>query len=135
LSGAAPVPYLSPAWHEAAAEVLGALHGPGPSVRVQWTVSKAPGGEATWTWRVEDGRVAEVAIGPDGDAELVLTMVHPDHLELTQGAVSPAAAFMQGRLKAAGHTGRLLELLRWTSQPAVRDALAELGRRTAPPDA
>ncbi len=43
--------------------------------------------------------------GPD-DADVVVTVPEAD------AAADPAVAFMQGRLKASGHTGVLFEALR-----------------------
>ena len=43
--------------------------------------------------------------GPD-DADVVVTVAAAD------ASIDPAVAYMQGRLKATGHTGRLFEALR-----------------------
>ena len=56
-------------------------------------------------YRVVFGKKDEAVDGPD-DAALVLTVPAAD------AATDPAVAFMQGRLKATGHTGRLFEVLR-----------------------
>ena len=42
--------------------------------------------------------------GPD-DADVVVT------IGVADAAVEPAVAYMQGKLKATGHTGRLIEAL------------------------
>ena len=64
--------------------------------------------------RVVLGKRDERVHGPD-DAEVVVTVGVADV------GVDPAVAFMQGKLKATGHTGRLFELLR---SGAVAQALA-----------
>lgn len=67
--------------------------------------------------RVARGRKDEVVVGPDG-ADVVVTVAAADAL------VDPTVAYMQGRLKAAGHTGRLFEALQ-------SGEIAELLRRAA----
>jgi hypothetical protein len=56
-------------------------------------------------YRVVFGKKDEAVEGPD-DADVVITVPAAD------AGLDPAVAFMQGKLKAAGHTGRLFELLR-----------------------
>jgi hypothetical protein len=51
------------------------------------------------------GKVPDVVDGPD-DAAVVVTVPVAD------ATIDPAVAFMQGKLKASGHTGQLLDLLR-----------------------
>ena len=43
--------------------------------------------------------------GPD-DADVIVT------IGVADAAVEPAVAYMQGKLKATGHTGRLIEALK-----------------------
>ncbi len=59
------------------------------------------------------GRTPDVVDGPD-DADVVVSVGRGDV------ALEPAVAFMQGRLKATGHTGKLFEAL---ASGAVREAL------------
>jgi hypothetical protein len=59
----------------------------------------------TIQYRVVRGKRDEVVVGPD-DADVVVT-VNKDDVGL-----DPTVAFMQGRLKASGHTGLLLDALR-----------------------
>ncbi len=61
------------------------------------------------------GRRDEILRGPD-DADLVITVNRADV------GLDPTVAYMQGRLKAAGHTGQLFDALR---SGAVAKALAE----------
>jgi hypothetical protein len=60
------------------------------------------------------GRRDEIVRGPD-DADLVITVNRADV------GLDPTVAYMQGRLKAAGHTGMLFDALR---SGAVARALA-----------
>jgi hypothetical protein len=55
-------------------------------------------------YRVAFGKKDEVVEGDDG-ADVVVTIAAAD------AALEPAVAYMQGKLKATGHTGQLLEVL------------------------
>jgi len=55
--------------------------------------------------RVVLGKRDERVYGPDG-AEVVVSVGVAD------AGLDPTVAYMQGKLKATGHTGRLFELLR-----------------------
>jgi hypothetical protein len=60
---------------------------------------------ASVQYRLMAGKLTTRVEGPD-DADIVITV------DVQDLATDPAAAFMAGRLKAAGHTGRFFELLR-----------------------
>jgi hypothetical protein len=51
------------------------------------------------------GKKEEIVVGPN-DADIVITIAKADC------ALDPNVAYMQGRLKAAGHTGVLFDVLR-----------------------
>ena len=59
----------------------------------------------TVQYRVVLGKKDERVEGPD-DADVVISVAVKD------AALDPVVAFMSGRLKAAGHTGVLLDVLR-----------------------
>ena len=62
----------------------------------------------TVQYRVVVGKKDERVEGPD-DADVVITVP----LDVVRSAVFDATVeYMRGKLKAAGHTGRLLELLK-----------------------
>lgn len=63
---------------------------------------RSPG---TVQYHVVLGKKEEIVIGPDG-ADVVITIPKADC------GLDPNVAYMQGRLKAAGHTGVLLDALR-----------------------
>ena len=63
------------------------------------------------------GKVPDVVDGPD-DAAVVITMAAAD------AASDPTIAFMQGKLKASGHTGQLFDLLRSGEAAAALSRLA-----------
>ena len=74
-------------------------------------------------YRVVVGKKDEIVEGPD-DAELVVSV---PLTEVLADGFDPAVAFMQGRLKSTGSTGRLFELLR------SGEVAAELSRLAARP--
>jgi hypothetical protein len=63
------------------------------------------GSPATVQYRIVLGKKDELVVGDDG-ADVVITIAKADC------GLEPAVAYMQGRLKAVGHTGVLLEALR-----------------------
>jgi hypothetical protein len=68
-------------------------------------------------YRVAFGKKDEAVEGPD-DAEVVITIAAAD------AGLDPSVAYMQGRLKAAGHTGRLFEVLKNGEAAAAISRLA-----------
>jgi hypothetical protein len=73
-------------------------------------------------YRVVVGKKDERVAGPD-DADVVITV--PLDVASADG-FDPAVEFMRGRLKAAGHTGQLFELLR------SGEAAGEISRLASP---
>ena len=73
----------------------------------------------TVQYRVIFAKADEMVEGPN-DAELVVSIVAQDV------GLDPTVAFMQGKLKAAGSTGALFELLK---SGELGSALARLGSR------
>ncbi len=59
-------------------------------------------------YRVIVGKKDERTAGPD-DAEIVVTVPLED---AAAEDFDPAVAYMRGKLKAAGHTGQILDLLK-----------------------
>jgi hypothetical protein len=81
-----------------------------PAVLVRRVVTGGPDGDVT---------LEAVVPGTDGadgpGAELTLTTTHAVATELDAGDVSPAVAYMQGRLKAEGDMPTLYALLAATA--------------------
>jgi hypothetical protein len=71
----------------------------------------------TVQYRVSFGKNDEAVEGPDG-ADVVVTIAAAD------AGIEPSVAYMQGRLKAAGHTGVLFEVLRNGEAAATISRLA-----------
>ena len=66
--------------------------------------------------RVAVGKKRELVDGPD-DADVIVTVAAAD------ARLEPSVAYMQGKLKAAGHTGRLFDALR---SGEIAEALARV---------
>ena len=75
--------------------------------------------ERTVQYRVSFGKNDEAVDGPDG-ADVVITIPAAD------ARLEPAVAYMQGRLKAAGHTGVLFDVLR---NGGAAEAISRLASR------
>jgi hypothetical protein len=71
----------------------------------------------TVQYRVAFGKNDEAVEGPD-DADVVVSVPAAD------ATTDPSVAFMQGKLKAVGHTGVLFEVLRSGEAAAVLSRLA-----------
>jgi hypothetical protein len=76
-------------------------------------VAAADPSSGTIQYHIVLGKKEEIVVGP-ADADVVVTIAQADC------GLDPNVAYMQGRLKAAGHTGVLFAALR---SGAVADAL------------
>jgi putative sterol carrier protein len=108
--------FLTAEWLEEL-QKLGAEQAPfgGISGRVQMVVTGGPDKDVKYVLVLDGGRVAEARAGTEADAELTLTVEYANAVAIQHGELDPSVAFMQGRSKAAGDTGLLLQLL-----PAMR---------------
>jgi hypothetical protein len=104
--------YLSQEWLDEA-RALGAdqPERPGASVRINWTVTGGPAGDVMYYEVLENGRVIESGLGSLDDAEVTLTASWADSVGVARGDLDLNAAFMQGRVKAAGHMAKLMSVL------------------------
>lgn len=100
--------FLSEAW---VAGFVGAGTAPGPTGTLQVVVTGAPDGGGKWHARIDDGVVAEAALGTRPAPDVTLTASYADASAMAAGELDPSVAFMQGRLKTAGDPGLVLDLL------------------------
>jgi putative sterol carrier protein len=123
--------FLSSDWLDELAS-LGSQHAPfdGVSARVELVVSGGPDGDVKCVLVLDDGRVAETRAGAAADADLTMTLDYATAVEIQQGTLDPSVAFMQGRSKAAGDTGVLLQLLPLTRTDAYRALREKLNTTT-----
>jgi len=91
---------------------------PGVTAKLQVSISGTPTGEVRSYWVVEDGRLRDAQLGVLPEPDLELTVQYADALAIRRGELDANVAYMRGRLKAAGDTGKLLRLLQhahlWT---------------------
>ncbi|HZP27701.1 MAG TPA: SCP2 sterol-binding domain-containing protein [Acidimicrobiia bacterium] len=111
--------FLSAEWLDELARV-GREHAPFGDVsgRVQVVVGGGPEKDVKFVVDLDGGRISGVAAGVAADAPLTVTLQHPDAVAIEAGELDASVAYMQGRLKAAGDTGLLLQLLLLTRSPA-----------------
>ena len=110
--------YLTQEWLDEARELAKSQpERPGASATMQYVVSGGPDGEIRYYWVLRDGKLLESSLGKIDDPELTLTLSYDDSVQIQQGELDPNAAFMQGRLKATGDMGKLLQLLPLTMSP------------------
>ncbi|HJR26807.1 MAG TPA: SCP2 sterol-binding domain-containing protein [Acidimicrobiales bacterium] len=126
------VRHLSEDWVALHTKVGGGLpERPGASARLQHVVTGAPDGEVAWSLVLEDGRVADAAVGRDDDAaDCTFLITHPDSVLIARGELDLHAGFMQGRVKMSGDMGRLMAVLPCTQSDEFRAALAEVASTT-----
>jgi len=79
---------------------------------------------------VVDGRFAELELGEDPDADVVLTQTHRVAVEIAKGELDAGAAFMQGRIKVVGGMGRVMALMPLTQSDEYLGALEQLDAQT-----
>lgn len=77
----------------------------GLDLTMRHVVRDGPDGEVTWTLRLTDGTVA-VTAGSNG-ADLEVVQDYATAVAISQGHLSPAAAFAAGRLRLGGRVGLL----------------------------
>jgi predicted lipid carrier protein YhbT len=113
--------YLTQEWlEEARALAQDQPERPGASATMQFVVTGAPDGEIKYYWVLENGLLAEAALGELPDAEVTLTTTYPDSLAIQKGELDANAAFMQGKTKVTGNMGKLMQLMPLTMSPEYR---------------
>lgn len=83
-------------------------------------VSKGRGTDSTSSWRIADDRVVALPDAP-ADPALTITVTPSDLPLLLSGELSPAAAYMQGRLKPAGDNELWLKLAKASASAEYDD--------------
>ena len=122
--------FLSTDWLEARIEPAAAgLAAAGASVRVQFVVTGGPDGEVRYGTVSDAGSVATTA-GALTDPDLTCTNTYADAVAILTGDLTPNVAYMRGRTKVVGHTGRLLDLLSASQGDDYDRARTELAAST-----
>jgi predicted lipid carrier protein YhbT len=119
--------YLSQEWLDRARSLAAAQpERTGATASIQWIVAKGPDGDIAYWWRLEEGHLAESALGKLDDPDITLTLSYEDSVKIQKDELDANAAFMQGRMKVAGDMGKFLHLLPITNSPEYRALQAEL---------
>ena len=124
------VQFLSEEWLAAlTAAATGLPTAAGCSVSVRLEIPGAPYGKGSLSVRLEDGQLAEVALGRPVAEDCVVSCPYDDALAICEGRLDPAVAYMRGDLKLDGAYERVLFGLRPMLQGAGKPALLELRRK------
>jgi putative sterol carrier protein len=113
--------YLTQEWLDQAREL--ATDQPeraGASATIQYVVTGGPDGDVKYYWVLENGRLLESQLGDIAEPEITMTSTYDDAVRIQQGQLDPNAAFMQGRMKAAGDLGKLMALMPLTASPEYK---------------
>ena len=78
------------------------------TVAIRQVVTGGPEGDVDYVVRLDRGSVS-VSPGPDGPADVVITEDYATATAISQGLLTPAAAFAGSRLKLGGRVGLLVE--------------------------
>ena len=103
---------------------------PGPEASVCFALTGAPPGAEGYWWRLEDGALADAGIGVLDDADVAFTLSYKDAVALNRAESDLNAGFMQGRIKVAGDSAKLLSVLALTATASYKTMLSELARQT-----
>lgn len=95
---------------------------PGASARIEYRLTGAPDGDATFHLLLEDGRIVDGDVGADPEADFSVLLSLDDYLAVLAGELDQNVGFMQGRVKVTGNIGRMLSVLPVTTSPEWRDA-------------
>jgi putative sterol carrier protein len=79
---------------------------------VRFVVTATPHGKVQFRLVVAGGRIAELLVGRDGEAEATVTWRYPDAVAQFGGGLDPDVAYMTGRCKVEGDYARYLFDLR-----------------------
>lgn len=120
--------YLSQEWLDLHQELGARLpEVKGVTAQVEQVVPGSPEGEVRYVVSYRDGRVVGATAGTADDPDVTLTTNYLDTVKLLKGDLDANAAFMSGRTKVVGSTGRLLGVLALAGTPgyeAFREELA-----------
>ena len=119
--------YLTQPWLDESRELAkGQPDRPGASATIQYVVSGGPDGDVKYYWVLEDGKLLEAQLGEVASAEITLTLPYEVSVEVQQGELDANVAFMQGRMKAVGDMGKLMQLLPLTTSAEYRALQAKI---------
>ena len=128
----AELSFLSEEWIAALAEGGASLpEQPGVDGVVRFVMTSTPHGKVQFRLVVTDGRIAEVLVGRDGEAEAMVTWKYADAVAQFSGDLDADVAFMTGRCKVEDAYARYVFDLRPVfGSPEWAALLADLAGRS-----
>jgi len=119
--------YLTQEWLDQAREL--AKDQPeraGSSAKMQYVVTGGPEGDIKYYWVLENGKLLESQLGEIAEPDFTMTSTHEDSVAISKGTLDANAAFMQGKMKVAGNTGKLMALMPLTMSPEYKALQEEI---------
>jgi putative sterol carrier protein len=93
---------------------------PGASAKMQYVVTGGPEGDIKYYWVLENGKLLESQLGEIAEPDFTMTSTYEDSVAIAKGTLDANAAFMQGKMKVAGNTGKLMTLMPLTMSPEYK---------------
>lgn len=110
--------FLSPEWLDSIRSAT-APAAPATEVRIRQRVTGGPDGDVEYVVALAGGKVHVEPAGAAGPADVELVTDYETAAAISQGQLTPAAAFAAGRLRMGGAVGSLV---------AHQEAFAGIGR-------
>jgi putative sterol carrier protein len=92
----------------------------GASAKMQYVVTGGPEGDIKYYWVLENGKLLESQLGEIAEPDFTMTSTYEDSVAIAKGTLDANAAFMQGKMKVAGNTGKLMTLMPLTMSPEYK---------------
>ena len=90
---------------------------PGATVKIQYKVTGAPGGDIDYYWVIDEGKILEAKLGTIDGVDFTMTTAYDDAAKVQRAELDATAAFMQGKMKVAGNMAKMMSLLPITNSP------------------
>jgi putative sterol carrier protein len=106
------VKFLSEEWAQAVTRALNSHEGfksaiTGVDLAIQFNVTDAPAGDVPYYFKAAGGSVA-IALGETESPDITVTNDYETAVAISKGELNTQAAFMSGKLKAAGNLAKLM---------------------------
>jgi putative sterol carrier protein len=124
--------YLSAEWHAAVVDAAAAVlpERPGATGALGWKVTGGPNGDVAYVQRIDNGRLASQQLIAKPEGDIIFTVTWNDAVALMKGELDPNVAVMQGRIKADGNMGALMDVLPVTGSDEYRSLQATIRQAT-----